>query len=68
MLAALGLKTLRIGDIVIDPPLLLAPMAGHSNYALRHLCRELGGCGLVCTELNQQQYRAQLASARAAAF
>ena len=51
MLAALGLKTLRIGDIVIDPPLLLAPMAGHSNYALRHLCRELGGCGLVCTEL-----------------
>ena len=45
------LKALQIGDITIDTPLLLAPMAGHSNYALRHLCRELGGCGLVCTEL-----------------
>lgn len=45
------LKPLQIGDITIATPLLLAPMAGHSNYALRHLCRELGGCGLVCTEL-----------------
>ena len=45
------LKPLKIGDITIDPPLTLAPMAGHSNYALRRLCRELGGCGLVCTEL-----------------
>ncbi len=45
------LKPLRIGDIVINSPLTLAPMAGHSNYALRSLCRELGGCGLVCTEL-----------------
>ena len=26
-------------------------MAGHSNYALRRLCRDFGGCGLVCTEL-----------------
>lgn len=26
-------------------------MAGHTNYALRRLCREFGGCGLVCTEL-----------------
>ena len=45
------LKPLEIGDISIDSPLTLAPMAGHSNYALRQLCRELGGCGLVCTEL-----------------
>ena len=45
------LKPLQIGHIAIDTPLTLAPMAGHSNYALRHLCRELGGCGLVCTEL-----------------
>ena len=53
MLAPLkiALKPLQIGDIVIETPLTLAPMAGHSNYALRSLCRELGGCGLVCTEL-----------------
>lgn len=37
--------------MTIETPLSLAPMAGHTNYALRRLCRELGGCGLVCTEL-----------------
>ena len=46
-----ALKPLQIGDIVVETPLALAPMAGHSNYALRRLCREIGGCGLVCTEL-----------------
>ena len=46
-----ALKPLRIGDITIKTPLALAPMAGHTNYALRRLCREFGGCGLVCTEL-----------------
>lgn len=44
-------KSVKIGDIVLDTPVTLAPMAGHTNYALRTLCRELGGCGLVCTEL-----------------
>ena len=37
--------------MLIETPLTLAPMAGHTNYALRSLCRELGDCGLVCTEL-----------------
>jgi tRNA-dihydrouridine synthase B len=45
------LKPIRIGDLTIGSPLMLAPMAGHTNYALRTLCRELGDCGLVCTEL-----------------
>jgi tRNA-dihydrouridine synthase B len=40
-----------IGGVTIDPPLTLAPMAGHTNRAFRTLARELGGCGLVCTEL-----------------
>lgn len=46
-----ALKPVQIGDIALPTPLLLAPMAGHTNYAFRRLCRELGGCGLVCTEL-----------------
>lgn len=49
--AKTALKPMKIDDITIDIPITLAPMAGHTNYALRTLCRELGGCGLVCTEL-----------------
>jgi tRNA-dihydrouridine synthase B len=45
------LKPIHIGHIKIDPPLSLAPMAGHTNHAFRTLVRDLGGCGLVCTEL-----------------
>ena len=30
-------------------------MAGHTNRAFRELCRELGGVGLVCTELVSSQ-------------
>lgn len=46
-----ALNPITIGDITIDTPLMLAPMAGHTNYALRTLCREIGDCGLVYTEL-----------------
>jgi len=42
---------MKIGQFVIDPPLCLAPMAGHTHHAFRSLVRQLGGCGLVCTEL-----------------
>lgn len=45
------MKAFAIGDIPIHPPLTLAPMAGHTHYAFRKLVREVGGCGLVCTEL-----------------
>lgn len=54
------LQPLTIGDLEIDPPLTLAPMAGQTNYAFRTLCREIGDCGLVCTELissNALQYK-----------
>lgn len=42
--------TLRIGDIEIDPPVVLAPLAGITNYAFRRICREFGA-GAVWTEM-----------------
>lgn len=43
------LRPLRLGSLVIDPPLALAPMAGVTNWPFRLLCKEQG-CGLVVTE------------------
>ncbi|MEX2142372.1 MAG: tRNA dihydrouridine synthase DusB [Pirellulales bacterium] len=42
---------LRIGPLLIDPPILQAPMAGFTNYAYRQVVREFGGVGLQATEM-----------------
>jgi len=39
---------LRIGEHLIAPPVVLAPMAGITNVAFRQLCREQGGGVFVC--------------------
>ncbi|TFC01826.1 tRNA dihydrouridine synthase DusB [Cryobacterium adonitolivorans] len=41
---------LRIGDIELDVPVVLAPMAGITNTAFRRLCREYGA-GLYVSEM-----------------
>jgi nifR3 family TIM-barrel protein len=44
------MNNLIIGNISIDPPLILAPMAGITNLPFRLVCRK-GGAGLVWTEM-----------------
>ena len=49
--AALNIKPLHIGAMLIDPPILQAPMAGFTNYVFRQIVREYGGVGLYATEM-----------------
>jgi len=42
---------LWIGPVLVDPPILQAPMAGFTNYAFRQILRRLGGVGLLATEM-----------------
>src|SRR6056297_2351814 len=42
---------LRIGELVVDPPILQAPMAGFTNFAFRQIVRGYGGAGLQATEM-----------------
>lgn len=49
--SAAASQSVRLGGVTIDPPLFQAPMAGYTNYALRQLLRQLGGVGLLCTEM-----------------
>jgi tRNA-dihydrouridine synthase B len=44
-------KPLKIGNVIVDPPVLQAPMAGFTNYAYRQIVREFGGAGLQATEM-----------------
>lgn len=46
-----GPTPLRIGPVVVDPPILQAPMAGFTNYAYRQVVRDFGGTGLQATEM-----------------
>lgn len=42
---------IRIRGLTIDPPLLLAPMAGLTHSALRRIIAGFGGAGLLSTEM-----------------
>jgi nifR3 family TIM-barrel protein len=41
-------SSLRIGPHTVDPPVVLAPMAGITNTAFRQLCRQYGAGLYVC--------------------
>ena len=41
---------LKIGAVAIDPPLVLAPMAGITDHVYRLMLRRIGGVGLVTME------------------
>ncbi len=44
------MRQLKIGDVTLDNPIILAPMAGVTDLPFRLLCREQGA-GLVCMEM-----------------
>lgn len=44
------MKPFKIRDICIDPPLILSPMAGVTDYTFRRLIKRRGGVGLVVSE------------------
>jgi len=48
---SLSVRPLEIGPVLVDPPLLQAPMAGFTNWAYRQIVRQFGGAGLLCTEM-----------------
>ena len=43
-----AIAALRLGTLTVDPPMVLAPMAGVTNVAFRTLCREQGAGLYVC--------------------
>jgi nifR3 family TIM-barrel protein len=46
--ATVAAPALRLGDLVVDAPVVLAPMAGVTNAAFRRLCAEQGAGLYVC--------------------
>ena len=43
-------KPFYIGDVCVNPPVILAPMADVTNGAFRRICAKIGKPGLLCTE------------------
>jgi tRNA-dihydrouridine synthase B len=61
---AAPVRPLVLGSVVVDPPVLQAPMAGYTNYAYRQVVREFGGAGLLATEMIAARSAAWLETTR----
>ncbi len=48
-------EALKIRDVTIRPPTVLAPMAGVTDTVFRRVIRGLGGCGLIMTEFTSAE-------------
>ena len=46
-----AITPLQIGSLTVNPPFLMAPMAGFTNRAWRLIVKGLGGCGLFSAEM-----------------
>ncbi|MGD0312174.1 MAG: tRNA dihydrouridine synthase DusB [Acidimicrobiales bacterium] len=46
----MAVPALKLGSVAVDPPVVLAPMAGVTNIAFRRLCRAFGA-GLYVSEM-----------------
>src|SRR4028118_1604761 len=44
------MKPFRIRNLEIDPPLVLSPMAGVTDYSFRRMAKRCGGIGLTVSE------------------
>jgi tRNA-dihydrouridine synthase B len=44
-------STLKLGPLTLDTPVLAAPIAGFTDAIFRRIVRDLGGCGLIFTEM-----------------
>lgn len=51
MPAVMTTRPLQIGKVKLEAPVLAAPIAGFTDLVFRGLVRELGGCGLIYTEM-----------------
>lgn len=50
LMTANSARTLQVGDLTLDSPVLVAPMVGITDAPFRQICREMGA-GLVSTEM-----------------
>ncbi len=50
-MTSFAVQPLKLGPLVVDPPVLQAPMAGFTDYAYRQIMRRFGGVGLPVTEM-----------------